>query len=84
MSSSKLTDFNQCFEEKTKIAMAEPVAPEVITFALMPTLVTEGLLDYSMRAGQAIYAAAVQLLNEDDLFDCNPTGLHQFLTLLTD
>jgi hypothetical protein len=54
-----------------------------MAFALTPATAVEGVLDYTSREGSKIYSSATKALSED-LYDCTPDGLFNFLETLGD
>lgn len=48
-------------------------------FALSPTLVRHGIIDYSTPYGVKIYHSAIAPIFRNPLFDCEPTRLRTFL-----
>ena len=61
---------------------AQPVqAPPVPVFGLTPALASRGVIDYQSRSGERLYASATKQL-EDEKYDGEATGLHQFLESL--
>lgn len=56
--------------------MANPPA-----FALTPAIVVEGIIDFRLEEGRKIYSSAIAKL-DDELYDCKPEGLYQFLQSL--
>ena len=62
----------------------EPVAPVVaaIPFALTPAVAIDGIVDYTTSEGRKLYNSASYKL-EEELYDCKPDGLYQFLQSLS-
>jgi hypothetical protein len=63
---------------------APPAGPQQVLFALNPgERNSEGVLDYSNKEDKKYYYAATKPLSEE-LYDCNPEDLIQFLNSLRD
>ena len=63
--------------------MADEIEVELITtFALTPAVAVIGVIDYKTTEGRKLYAHATYKLDEE-LYDCKPDGLYQFLQALS-
>jgi hypothetical protein len=62
-------------------AAAAAAAAAAANFALSPARVSHDVIDYASKAGSSIWRSATQPLSED-LFDCTPEGLRDFLQLM--
>ena len=60
---------------------AQPNVPQGPRFALTPALATRGIIDYSTRAGERIYASATKEL-DSTRYDGEAQGLMAFLEML--
>jgi hypothetical protein len=60
-----------------------PIPPPVpqIQFALAPSVAVQGTIDYKTQEGRKLYGSATYKLDEE-LYDCKPDGLYQFLQSL--
>ena len=50
-------------------------------FALTPAAAVDGIIKLRTREGRALYNAGIEKIN-DELYDCTPDGLYQFLESL--
>jgi hypothetical protein len=50
-------------------------------FALTPAVAVLGVIEYNTTEGQKLYSLATHKL-EEELYDCKPDGLYQFLQSL--
>ncbi len=50
-------------------------------FALTPAVAVQGVIDYNTNEGRKLYSSATHKLDEE-LYDCKPEGLYQFLQSL--
>lgn len=53
-----------------------PANPPV--FGLTPGLATQGIIDYTTKAGASLYRSATQKVSEE-LYDCSPDDFYQFI-----
>jgi hypothetical protein len=53
-----------------------------LVFALTPAIAINGVVDYTTSEGRKLYSSATYKL-EDELYDCEPDGLYQFLQSLS-
>ena len=61
----------------------EESATNLPIFALTPAIAIVGIIDYSTNVGRKIYESATAKVAEE-LYDCKPDGLYQFLQSLSD
>ena len=57
------------------------VEEDEVIFALTPAIAVQGVIDYKTNEGRKLYGSATYKL-EDELYDCQPDGLYQFLQSL--
>jgi hypothetical protein len=58
------------------------MAANPIRFALTPAVAVQGVIDYNSTEGRKLYVHATSKLDEE-LCDCKPDGLYQFLQSLS-
>ena len=59
------------------------IAPVIPNFALTPAIAVVGIIDYNTNVGRKLYESATAKVAEE-LYDCKPDGLYQFLQSLSD
>ena len=59
------------------------IAPVIPNFALTPAIAVVGIIDYNTNVGRKLYELATAKVAEE-LYDCKPDGLYQFLQSLSD
>ena len=52
-----------------------------IRFALSPALAIQGVINYETSEGRKLFSSSTHKLDEE-LYDCKPDGLYQFLQSL--
>ena len=62
--------------------MEEVEEEDIVPFALTPAVAVQGVIDYNTTEGQKLYSTAIYKL-DDELYDCKPDGLYQFLQTLS-
>ena len=51
-------------------------------FALTPAIAMQGIINYQTNSGHKMYSGSIAKLDEE-LYDCKPKGLYQFLQSLS-
>lgn len=59
----------------------EDETQENVPFALTPAIAIQGVINYNKTSGRKMYSGAIAKLDEE-LYDCKPDGLYQFLQAL--
>jgi hypothetical protein len=57
----------------------ESLDNENVPFAQTPAIAIQGIINYQMTSGRKMYMGAIAKFLDEELYDCKPEGLYQFL-----